>query len=480
MLCCACGSRVTSSADVVLRVRITRDVQRRCCAARAAHARRPPRMLSCARGSRATSRADVVLRVRLTRDVPRACNAARAADASSASPAKVAGPKGRVARRGEALVLSDAETGSFGGAWNAKRNRVRRGPRADVVLRARRRPRTTNAPSSKRNRSARYGCQRARGLRPSCHPRSARRRAWDGMCCVRLTCADHARRPARMLCCARGSRATSRAGLHAARPADASSASPAKVAGPKGRVARRGEALVLSDAETGSFGGAWNAKRNRVRRGPRADVVLRARRRPRTTNSPSSKRNRTARYGCQRARGLRPSCHPRSARRRAWDGMCCVRLMRAAHARRPAQMLCCARGSRATSRAGLHAARPADASRTSPAKVAGPKGRVARRGEALVLSDAETGSFGGAWNAKRNRARRRPRADVVLRARRRPRTTNAPSSKRNRTARYGCQRARGLRPSCHPRSARRRAWDAMHCVRLTCGVERGMRCIARG
>ena len=29
-----------------------------------------------------------------------------------------------------------------------------------------------NAPVTKRNRSTRYGCQRARGLRPSCHPRS--------------------------------------------------------------------------------------------------------------------------------------------------------------------------------------------------------------------------------------------------------------------------------------------------------------------
>ena len=173
MLCCARGSRAMSRADVVLRARLTRDVPRGCCAARADHARRPARMLCCARGSRVTSRAGL--------------HAARPADASSASPAKVAGPKGRVARRGEALVLSDAETGSFGGAWNAKRNRVWRGPRADVVLRARRRPRAANAPSSKRNRSARYGCQRARGLRPSCHPRSARRRAWDGMCCVRLT-----------------------------------------------------------------------------------------------------------------------------------------------------------------------------------------------------------------------------------------------------------------------------------------------------
>ena len=168
-------------------------------------------MLCCARGSRATSRADVVLRARITRDVPRACSAARAADASSASPAQIAGPKGRVARRGEALVLSDAETGSFGGAWNAKRNRVRRGPRADVVLRARRRPRAANAPSSKRNRTARYGCQRARGLRPSCHPRSARRRAWDGMCCVRLMRGVERGMGCVACGCACGSRAASRA-----------------------------------------------------------------------------------------------------------------------------------------------------------------------------------------------------------------------------------------------------------------------------
>ena len=211
MLCCSRGSRATSSADVVLRARITCGVPRGCCAARADQVRRPARMLCCARGSRVTSSADVVLRARLTRDVPRGCNAARPADAPSASPAQVAGPKGRVARRGEALVLSDAETGSFGGAWNAKRNGARRRPRADVVLRARRRPRTTNSPSSKRNRSARYGCQRARGLRPSCHPRSARRRAWDGMCCVRLTCGVE-RGLGRVVCgCAHGSRATSSA-----------------------------------------------------------------------------------------------------------------------------------------------------------------------------------------------------------------------------------------------------------------------------
>ena len=205
------------------------------------------------------------------------------------------------------------------------------------------------------------------------------------------------------------------------RAADAYSASPSQVAGPKGRVARRGEALVLSDAETGSFGGAWNARRDGARRRQRTDVVLRVKSRVASA----------------------PAC-----------------MLRA----RPTRDV----------RAGVHAARAADASSASPAQVAGPKGRVARRGEALVLSDAETGSFGGAWNAKRNGARRRPRADVVLRARRRPRTTNSPSSKRNRSARYGCQRARGLRPSCHPRSARRRAWDGMCCVRLTCGVERGL------
>ena len=71
MLCCACGSRVTSSADVVLRVRLTRAVPRGCCPARAAHARRPARMLSCARGPRATSRAHAMLRARPTRPAHR-------------------------------------------------------------------------------------------------------------------------------------------------------------------------------------------------------------------------------------------------------------------------------------------------------------------------------------------------------------------------------------------------------------------------
>ena len=48
---------------------------------------------------------------------------------------------------------------------------------------------------TKRNRSTRYGCPRARRLRPSCHPRSARHPAWFAATCALLTRA-HARRPA--------------------------------------------------------------------------------------------------------------------------------------------------------------------------------------------------------------------------------------------------------------------------------------------
>ena len=185
------------------------------------------------------------------------------------------------------------------------------------------------APVTKRNRSARYGCQRARGRRLA-------------------STAPHHPRPRRR---------------------------------PGGPGGTRGEALVLSDAETGSFGGAWNAKRNRVRRGPRADVVLRARRRPRAANAPSSKRNRTARYGCQRARGLRPSCHPRSARRPSWFAANCALLTRA-HARRPAcvaptrALLTRAHAPRIQRRA--IDSRPLTRRAFRPTQDAGPKGRVAR------------------------------------------------------------------------------------------------------
>ena len=69
------------------------------------------------------------------------------------------------------------------------------------------------APVTKRNRSTRYGCPRARGLRPSCHPRCARRPSWFAANCALLTRA-HALHPARFAAhCALLTRA------HARRPA---------------------------------------------------------------------------------------------------------------------------------------------------------------------------------------------------------------------------------------------------------------------
>ena len=109
------------------------------------------------------------------------------------------------------------------------------------------------APVTKRNRSARYGCQRARGLRPSCHPRS---RAASFVVCGALRAADarsraatcalltraHARRPA---CVAPTRALLTRA--HApriqrraidSRPLTRCAFRPTQDAGPKGRVAR--------------------------------------------------------------------------------------------------------------------------------------------------------------------------------------------------------------------------------------------------
>ena len=201
------------------------------------------------------------------------------------------------------------------------------------------------------------------------------------------------------------------------RAADAYSASPSQVAGPKGRVARRGEALVLSDAETGSFGGAWNARRDGARRRQRTDVVLRVKSRVASA----------------------PAC-----------------MLRA----RPTRDV----------RAGVHAARAADASSASPAQVAGPKGRVARRGEALVLSDAETGSFGGAWNARRNGARRRQRA------------TDAPSSTHNKRAVVHAQQTRRHQSATERGGTvvREHEGFAPRATRAPRGVELGMRCVACG
>ena len=137
------------------------------------------------------------------------------------------------------------------------------------------------APVTKRNRSTRYGCPRARGLRPSCHPRSARRPSWFAATCALLTPA-HARRPACVAAhCARLARAhalrpacvaPTRALLtrsHApriqrraidSRPLTRRAPHPHPRRRPEGPGGTRGEALVLSDAETGSFGGAWNAQ----------------------------------------------------------------------------------------------------------------------------------------------------------------------------------------------------------------------------
>ena len=106
---------------------------------------------------------------------------------------------------------------------------------------------------TKRNRSTRYGCQRARGLRPSCHPRS---RAASFVVCGALRAADarsraatcalltraHARRPA---CVAPTRALLTRA--HApriqrraidSRPLTRCAFHPTQDAGPKGRVAR--------------------------------------------------------------------------------------------------------------------------------------------------------------------------------------------------------------------------------------------------
>ena len=127
------------------------------------------------------------------------------------------------------------------------------------------------APVTKRNRSTRYGCQRARGLRPSCHPRSraasfvvysdlraagVRSRAASCVVCGALCAADarsraancalltraHARRPA---CVAPTRALLTRA--HApriqrraidSRPLTRGAFRPTQDAGPKGRVAR--------------------------------------------------------------------------------------------------------------------------------------------------------------------------------------------------------------------------------------------------
>ena len=229
-------------------------------------------------------------------------------------------------------------------------------------------------------------------------------------------------------------------------------------------------------------------------------------------------RNRSARYGCQRARGLRPSCHPRCARRRSWfaatralltrgvlrglrrvtrgvlRGMRRVaRGWRAWDAANCARMACVGCGElRAAGVRGLRRiarrARAADAHcepadarhapHSHPRPRRRPGGPGGTRGEALVLSDAETGSFGGAWNARRNGARRRQRAK------------NAPSSARNKRAVIKAQPIGAVRLSESTRASplvppalraassvgwdvlcaadvRRQAWDGMGCV--ACG-----------
>ena len=199
------------------------------------------------------------------------------------------------------------------------------------------------APVTKRNRSARYGCQRARGLRPSCHPRCARLACVDcgelrGELRVRVACVGRGElRGGWRAAGVRGTRRAARAWAAAsyARMAcvgcgglrAASCVGRSELRGGRAPLTRTASRLTPATRRTPiPAQDAANHAGRRAERGwhegrsPRAlghpyrvdrlRFVTGALIRADSHHIAHSTRHRKSRSPRQRARGLRPSCHP--------------------------------------------------------------------------------------------------------------------------------------------------------------------------